>query len=63
MDIDDEDDFFAAGPSTPRGPGGAADPLVANEYARLSERYSDVRPVCPKFTHSLWPLLKGRGRE
>jgi len=38
--MDDWDDDFDAGPSTAQG--GAADPLVDNEYARIQQRYTDV---------------------
>lgn len=38
MDTDDWDDDFAPAPQQ----GGAADPLVNTEYARMQQRYTDV---------------------
>lgn len=41
--MDDWDDDFGAGPShTHTSQGGAADPLVDTEYARIQQRYTDV---------------------
>lgn len=37
MDAMDEDDFFGG-----QTQGGAQDPLVDNEYARIEQKYSDV---------------------
>lgn len=41
MDNDWDDDFASA----PAPQGGAADPLVDTEYARLQQRYTDVSGV------------------